>query len=55
MMYRTDERPGLLHTSDTQHYWCTITMDPRGPDSGHTNPKICQPGRKCFSDSEFAD
>jgi hypothetical protein len=52
MMYRTDERPGLLHTSDTQHYWCNITMDPRGPDEGHTNPKVCQPDRACFRSSE---
>jgi len=45
MTYRPDERPGLLHTSDTQLYWCNVTMDPLGPDDGHAHPKSCQPGR----------
>ena len=48
MTYREDERPGLLHFSDTQLYWCNITLDPMGPDSRHTSPKVCQPGRECF-------
>jgi hypothetical protein len=52
MMYRPDERPGLLHVSDTQHYWCNVTMDPRGPDDKHTNPNLCQPGRSCFRADE---
>ena len=52
MMYRIDERPGLLHTSDTQHFWCTVTMDPRGPDSAHTTHKLCQPGRSCYCDPD---
>lgn len=52
MSYRDDERPGRLHISDTQTYWCTITMDPVGPDDGHTNPKLCQPGRACFRAEE---
>jgi hypothetical protein len=48
MSYRDDERPGLLHFSDTQPYWCNITMDPCGPDHRHASPKVCQPGRDCF-------
>lgn len=52
MYYRADERPGLLHHSDTQHYWCHVTMDPFGPDDGDANPKVCQPGRTCFRDAE---
>jgi hypothetical protein len=48
MMYRDDERPGLLHWSDTQLYWCNVTMDPIGPDARHATPKVCQPGRECF-------
>jgi hypothetical protein len=49
MTYRPDERPGLLHTSDTQLYWCNVTMDPLGPDDGHAHPKRCQPGRSCYT------
>jgi hypothetical protein len=49
MMYRPDERPGLLHTSDTQLYWCNITMDPLGPDDGQAHPQQCQPGRPCYT------
>ena len=52
MTYRPDERPGLLHTSDTQLYWCNITMDPLGPDDGHAHPKHCQPGRACYVGEE---
>ncbi len=52
MMYRSDERPGLLHYSDTQPYWCNITMDPCGPDNAHVSPRVCQPGRSCFTDEE---
>ncbi len=52
MMYRPDERPGLLHFSDTQTYWCNITLDPRGPDTRAANPKLCQPGRECFQAEE---
>ena len=48
MYYRTDERPGKLHFSDTQFYWCQDTMDPHGPDEIHASPKVCQPGRGCF-------
>jgi hypothetical protein len=48
MTYRPDERPGLLHFSDTQLYWCNITLDPLGPDAHAANPKLCQPGRECF-------
>ena len=40
MTYRTDERPGLLHFSDTQLYWCNITMDPRGPDNAPHESQI---------------
>jgi hypothetical protein len=52
MTYRDDERPGLLHYSDTQPYWCIVTMDPLGPDDRDANPKICQPGRMCFRAEE---
>ena len=48
MYYRDDERPGKLHYSDTQTYWCSITHDPHGPDHGSTSPKICQFGRACY-------
>ena len=46
--FRTDERPGRLHFSDTQMYWCDATMDPHGPDDRFANPKVCQPGRLCY-------
>ena len=52
MTYRPDERPGLLHFSDTQLYWCNITLDPLGPDAHAANPKLCQPGRSCFRADE---
>ena len=52
MTYRDDERPGLLHYSDTQPYWCIVTMDPCGPDERDANPKLCQPGRDCFRAEE---
>jgi hypothetical protein len=48
MTYRPDERPGLLHFSDTQTYWCIVTLDPVGPDDRNANPHVCQPGRECF-------
>lgn len=51
MMYRPDERPGLLHFSDTQTYWCDVTLASTGPDQQHANPKLCQPGRHCFEDA----
>jgi hypothetical protein len=52
MTYREDERPGLLHFSDTQLYWCNVTMDPLGPDDRAATPKVCQPGRTCFAAEE---
>jgi hypothetical protein len=52
MSYRPDERPGLLHFSDTQVYWCNVTMDPLGPDVRAATPKLCQPGRTCFQPEE---
>jgi len=52
MMYRPDERPGLLHFSSTQVYWCNLTMDPLGADGADANPKLCQPGRSCYRDEE---
>jgi hypothetical protein len=48
MYYRDDERPGKLHASDTQSYWCSLTHDPQGPDSVDANPRACQPGRGCY-------
>ena len=52
MSYRPDERPGLLHFSDTQTYWCRVTMDPQGADKGEASPKVCQPGRSCYCAEE---
>jgi hypothetical protein len=52
MSYRPDERPGRLHWSDTQTYWCRVTMDPTGPDDDAANPNVCQPGRACFRSEE---
>lgn len=48
MTYRPDERPGLLHQSDTQIYWCHVTLDPLGPDQRDANPRLCQHGRQCY-------
>ena len=48
MFYRQDERPGRLHSSDTQTYWCELTQDPQGPDDADANPLRCQPGRACY-------
>jgi hypothetical protein len=48
MYYRPDERPGKLHFSDTQIYWCDLTHDPQGPDRESADPTVCQPGRGCF-------
>jgi hypothetical protein len=52
MTYRDDERPGLLHWSDTQLYWCNHTMDPLGPDDRDANPNVCQPGSLCYTGDE---
>ena len=52
MSYRPDERPGLLHYSDTHTYWCNVTMDPLGPDQTDANPKLCQPHRSCHRSEE---
>lgn len=52
MSYRPDERPGLLHYSDTQNYWCNVTMDPLGPDNRDASPPLCQPGRSCYCADE---
>jgi hypothetical protein len=41
-----------LHFSDTQLYWCNVTLDPVGPDARAANPKLCQPGRPCFQAEE---
>jgi hypothetical protein len=52
MYYRPDERPGKLHYSDTQMYWCSLTHDPEGPDGQSVSPLSCQGGRGCFCDRE---
>jgi hypothetical protein len=52
MTYRPDERPGLLHLSDTQTYWCDATLSPVGPDARAANPRVCQPGRECYRADE---
>lgn len=51
MYYRPDERPGLLHYSDTQNYWCGQTLERLGPDGEIATPKVCDSARGCF-DSE---
>lgn len=50
LYYRPDERIGKLHDSDTQAYWCSLTLDPQGPDGGDARPRRCQGGRACFAD-----
>jgi hypothetical protein len=52
MYYREDERPGKLHVSDTQWYWCNLTQDPDGPDNRDAHPRTCQPGRGCYCGDE---
>lgn len=52
MYYRPDERPGLLHYSDTQNYWCGQTHERTGPDDTDANPKLCQSSRDCFAGDE---
>lgn len=48
MYYRPDERPGRLHFSDTQIYWCNDTQDRLGPDGEIATPRACDVGRPCF-------
>lgn len=52
MYYRPDERPGLLHYSDTHHYWCSCTHERTGPDDGDATPLVCLPNRECFRDDD---
>lgn len=52
MYYRPDERPGLLHLSDTQVYWCGRTLDRTGPDERVATPPDCQSSRSCFAAEE---
>lgn len=48
MMYRPDERPGVLHDEEQMGYWCGKTNDDLGPDDGLASHRRCQPGRGCF-------
>jgi hypothetical protein len=48
MYYRPDERPGRLHTSDTQTYWCDKTLERVGPDGEIATPTVCDQARRCF-------
>jgi len=48
MYCRDDERPGKLHHSNTQVYWCNLTQDPHGPDDAEATVPTCQPGRGCY-------
>lgn len=48
MYYRTDERPGKLHESDSITYYCLRTQDGWGPDGDTARPFLCQPDRSCY-------
>lgn len=50
MYYRPDERPGLLHSSDRQVYWCGQTLEPLGPDDQSVAPSLCGAARGCFEE-----
>jgi hypothetical protein len=50
MYYRPDERPGLIHVSDTQPYWCGETQAQLGPDENMASPSLCNSGRHCYRD-----
>jgi len=52
MYYRPDERPGMLHYSDTHNYWCGKTLERNGPDDGAATPPLCQADRSCFEAEE---
>jgi hypothetical protein len=52
MYYRPDERPGLLHFSDTQNYWCSQTLERSGPDGESATPPMCGSSRGCFQAEE---
>lgn len=52
MYYRPDERPGLLHYSDTQNYWCSQTLERSGPDGDSATPPLCDSSRGCFRAEE---
>jgi len=49
MYYRADERPGLLHWSNSMGYWCNASGDRLGPDGHVAMHPRCQSGRECFS------
>lgn len=48
MYCRADERPGLLHASETMTYWCALTNDHDGPDNALAKHDRCQSGRGCY-------
>lgn len=48
LTYRADERPGMVHASETMTYWCALTSTDDGPDRELVEHGACQPGRACF-------
>ncbi|QEG33914.1 hypothetical protein Pr1d_11840 [Bythopirellula goksoeyrii] len=50
MYYLPDERPGKIHLSDTQPYWCGETQEQLGPDGKVATPTLCTSGRQCYCD-----
>jgi hypothetical protein len=51
MYYRDDERPGMLHWSNSMGYYCVKTADAVGPDGESALHPDCQPGRSCYKGS----
>lgn len=52
LYYRADERPGMIHPSDTMDYWCGVSGSDLGPDGGVAAHGSCQSGRPCFEPEE---
>ena len=40
--------PWLMLDDANTIYWCVKSMGAGGPDNGPIDPKLCQPGRKCY-------
>jgi hypothetical protein len=54
MMYcdARQETPGLVDaSSDTAVHFCIHTHDALGPDNKPVGPRLCGPGRSCFTDA----
>ncbi len=52
LFYRSDERPGWLHASDTMTYWCAVTLTDEGPDGEPVEHARCSGDRPCRPDAE---